>query len=145
MCVLKPTKNRNDTSSQFKVVRTWTFQYVNMKKKNYLLHMNFVWFSVVAFGSHLSSQAVVMQSVDVLQIETSVQLLKKPKFCTLCVAFEICFKDNGNKSHSTAEGSSSFLFQTLHCTKFKKKPEIFHTYIISTCDVTCMIKIYVFI
>lgn len=97
-------------------------------------------FSVVAFGSHLSSQAVVMQSVDVLQIETSVQLLKKPKFCTLCVAFEICFKDNGNKSHSTAEGSSSFLFQTLHCTKFKKN-EISHTYIISTCDVTCMIKI----
>lgn len=87
--------------------------------------MNFVWFSVIAFGSHLSSQAVVMQSVDVLQIETSVQLLKKPKFCTLCVAFEICFKDNGNKSHSTAEGSSSFLFQTLHCTKFKKTPKYF--------------------
>lgn len=124
MCVLKPTKNRNDSSSQFKVVRTWTFRYVNMKKKNYLLHMNFVWFSVVAFGSHLSSQAVVMQSVDVLQIETSVQLLKKPKFCTLCVAFEICFKDNGNKSHSTAEGSSSFLFQTLHCTKFRKNRNI---------------------
>lgn len=119
------------------------FSICKYKKKNYLLHMNFVWFSVIAFGSHLSSQAVVMQSVDVLQIETSVQLLKKPKFCTLCVAFEICFKDNGNKSHSTAEGSSSFLFQTLHCTKFKKKHEIFHTYmyIISTCDVTCMIKI----
>lgn len=113
------------------------------KKKLFIAH-EFCLFSVVAFGSHLSSQAVVMQSVDVLQIETSVQLLKKPKFCTLCVAFEICFKDNGNKSHSTAEGSSSFLFQTLHCTKFKKK-EIFHTYIISICDVTCMIKIYVFI
>ncbi|XP_034317795.2 integrin alpha-9 [Magallana gigas] len=64
--------------------------------------------TVVAFGSHLSSQAVVMQSVDVLQIETSVQLLKKPKFCTLCVAFEICFKDNGNKSHSTAEVNLNF-------------------------------------
>lgn len=101
------------------------FSICKYEKKNYLLHMNFVWFSVVAFGSHLSSQAVVMQSVDVLQIETSVQLLKKPKFCTLCVAFEICFKDNGNKSHSTAEGSSSFLFQTLHCTKFKKKPKYF--------------------
>lgn len=93
--------------------------------------MNFVWFSVVAFGSHLSSQAVVMQSVDVLQIETSVQLLKKPKFCTLCVAFEICFKDNGNKSHSTAKGSSSFLFQTLHCTKFKKKRNISYIYYIN--------------
>lgn len=102
--------------------------------------MNFVWFSVIAFGSHLSSQAVVMQSVDVLQIETSVQLLKKPKFCTLCVAFEICFKDNGNKSHSTAEGSSSSFFK-LFIARNLKKTEIFHTYIISICDVTCMIKI----
>lgn len=33
VCVLKPTKNRNDSSSQFKEVRTWTFRYVNMKKK----------------------------------------------------------------------------------------------------------------
>lgn len=107
------------------------FSICKYEKKNYLLHMNFVWFSVVAFGSHLSSQAVVMQSVDVLQIETSVQLLKKPKFCTLCVAFEICFKDNGNKSHSTAEGSSSFLFQTLHCTKFKKKRNISYIYYIN--------------
>lgn len=32
-------------------------------------------------------------------------------------------------------------FKLFIARNLKKKPEIFHTYIISTCDVTCMIKI----
>ncbi|XP_062567779.1 integrin alpha-4-like [Saccostrea cucullata] len=47
--------------------------------------------TVVAVGCHTSSQAVVLQSLPVLNIRTSVQISQKSDTCQNCVSFRICF------------------------------------------------------
>lgn len=120
------------------------FSICKYEKKNYLLHMNFVCFQL------LPSEVIF----PVKQWLCRVQM-----YCRLKPVFS--FSRNRNSVHSVQplkfvlrimETKAIVLQKVAVLSFFKlfiernlKKNEIFHTYVISICDVTCIIKIYVFI
>lgn len=120
------------------------FSICKYDKKNYLLHMNFVCFQL------LPSEVIF----PVKQWLCRVQM-----YCRLKQVFS--FSRNRNSVHSVQplkfvsrimETKAIVLQKVAVLSFFKlfiarnlKKTGTFHTYVISICNVTCMIKIYVFI